>query len=178
MNQIVKRPIESIVESILKIESSLANEDLHKILRDITKYAVVYTNLELFNERLLSISPKRLRYYASLHPQANIRTFISNLTKLKTEGYRVDIHTICAADNTVEHLKAVNAAGFEVKSSPDQRKLIKPSKPSCPLDRSLFGPDGLRYPCITKLVGNVPNVERKIHIFVFIIWNFYNHTRL
>jgi hypothetical protein len=135
-------------------------DDFDILLSNLTKRAVIYTNFSLVTDEIIDkISPEMVRFYISLHQEANFLKMKKDLAYLNEKGFRFEVHTIEPAMKSGQMkamLDELIDLGYETNINKDQwtfkANLEKRRSDICHLDRSLFGPDGKRYPCITKML--------------------------
>jgi sulfatase maturation enzyme AslB (radical SAM superfamily) len=143
-------------------------DDFVEILKRINARAVVYTNFSLWKtEYAEAIKPERVRFYISVHPEADLKKMATDLLQLSGAGFRFEVHSI----ETKKPNKALfmfmekcKKLGYTTNINKDQWEFTanlfgKRRSDICHLDRSLFGPDGKRYPCLTKMIAQKDPVK-------------------
>jgi organic radical activating enzyme len=135
-------------------------DDFVEILKRINARAVVYTNFSLWEPEYIDIlKPEKVRFYISMHPECNFKKLKKDLAQIHEAGFRFEVHMIDFNISKVmfKQMRELVELGYETNTNCDQWKFERDRtnrrSDICHLDRSLFGPDGKRYPCITKMVA-------------------------
>jgi len=134
----------------------LVYKDLFKIIDNIQIPYRIYTNLRFWRHEYIDlIDPEKCFFYISYHPnKINSKIdFVEKVINLKKNGYKLNVHYIntnCQEMEDINYvIKMLAKENIEMVCDRNQReiKLIR-NDDYCHIDRTLFGPDGKRYPCI------------------------------
>ena len=117
--------------------------------------------LEIYSNLMPDVSPvlaskRRLRWLISLHPAvSDYEIWFWQVHRLIDSGHSVRFHVI-KKNNWQERAEFLKARGMKVTCCDDQTGYDKSTKPNpgrvfCSSYYYVYGPDGLRYPCVTKM---------------------------
>jgi len=115
----------------------------------------IYSNLMPDISAVLAGS-RRLKWLISLHPAVkDYDRWFEQVVRLMEAGHPVRFHVV-KTGNWSERAEYLAAKGLKVNCCDDQRGYPKSTKPNpgpvwCSNCIYLYGPDGWRYPCVTKL---------------------------
>jgi len=136
---------------------------LHPGFKTIMQYMKtpyqIYTNLKLWTYEHLKIaaSSKVKKLYISYHTQyQDVDEFIEKVVEIDDRGINYDVHFVAVngqrEEKIIEFDRKMMEAGLEYFGAPNQRAIKNNRNPGpCHINRSLYGPDGKRYPCMTYL---------------------------
>lgn len=115
----------------------------------------IYSNLMPDISAVLA-SGRGLRWLISLHPAVkDYDKWFDQVVRLIEAGHSVRFHVV-KKGNWQQRADFLKNKGFKVTCCDDQRGYDKSTKPNpgqvyCSSHYYVYGPDGLRYPCITKM---------------------------
>lgn len=148
----------------------LLYNDLFMIINNIDIPYWIYTNLRFWMREYFELIDKdRCTFFVSYHPKENItpNVFIEKVLEIYQKGYNISVHYVdWKGYNKTEkyYIKRVKEEleefGLKLNANSDQQEVKLPDNHTkCHIDRTLFGPDGKRYPCMKLLqeqIGNIP----------------------
>lgn len=154
-------------DSILAGGEPFMYPHLAELINMLEMRSQLYTNLKIPVNCFLSVVEPRVSVLASLHPmnEQERTMWLSNAKSMIEAGHRLRFH-IVKSEGWRERVEFIESAGLKnrITVCDDQRGGIKSSgeetndllsSVTCRHRIYLYGPDGYRYPCVTRMVdGN------------------------
>lgn len=117
----------------------------------------VYTNLSLSIDRVLSGLKQPITWRATVHPEADVPSFIRRLNQVRDAGHAATVVAVrgMGVEAAVEEL---GRSGYlavwddDLWGRNEKTQGRRPGMVDCTNHIWLFGPDGRRYPCVRHLM--------------------------